>query len=193
MDRSASYFFLFVALPFAAPLDRPRPAALRARPDPPLALPVELRRVLLPPPVLALLRALDPERLLEPERVLDPERALDAVPRPAERDDTPPRPAAPDCLRPPAVLRLPAVPLPDPRPLLDPFLRAPALPPDPRRVDAPLPVRLPLASDPRATSLLKLLFCPRAVESWTRSARLLSSNRLNHSSHEIFCSDRAPE
>jgi hypothetical protein len=44
----------------------------------------------------------------------------------------------------------------------------------------------------RPTSLLKLLFCPRAVWSCTSSARLLSSNFSNQSSHSMASSESAP-
>src|SRR6476646_6276895 len=44
----------------------------------------------------------------------------------------------------------------------------------------------------RLTSLLKLLFCPPAVVSCTRSARPLSSNFWNQSSHSICSSDCSP-
>jgi hypothetical protein len=44
----------------------------------------------------------------------------------------------------------------------------------------------------RAISLLKLLFCPRAVVSWCSNARLRSSNFSNQSSHGISCSLSSP-
>jgi hypothetical protein len=63
--------------------------------------------------------------------------------------------------------------------------------------DAPLldARRLPWSADlafSRPTSLLKLLFCPRAVWSCTSKARLLSSNFSNQSSHSMASSESAP-
>jgi hypothetical protein len=67
--------------------------------------------------------------------------------------------------------------------------------PAPRRE---VPLRLarrlppPAFAFSRPTSLLKLLFCPRAVWSCTSSARLLSSNLSNQSSHSMDSSESAP-
>ena len=55
------------------------------------------------------------------------------------------------------------------------------------------PLRVRSAAVLRLTSLLKLLRWPLAVLSWYTSARSLSSNAWNHSSHEISWSDCSPE
>ncbi|HWR14258.1 MAG TPA: hypothetical protein VN577_05495 [Terriglobales bacterium] len=58
-------------------------------------------------------------------------------------------------------------------------------------LERPLPDSAAFAVS-RETSLLKLLFWPRAVVSWCRSARPRSSNFSNQSSHEISSRESAP-
>lgn len=55
--------------------------------------------------------------------------------------------------------------------------------------ESPDSLRLAVA---RAISLLKLLFCPRDVVSWSSSARPRSSNLRNQSSQEISSSESPP-
>lgn len=62
---------------------------------------------------------------------------------------------------------------------------------DEARLERP-PFRPLSSAVSRLTSLLKLLCWPRAVWSWTSSARLLSSNFWNQSSHDISSSDPSP-
>lgn len=77
------------------------------------------------------------------------------------------------------------------RPRADVRLR-PALLPARRRRPVRRPVRARSSTVSRPTILLKLLFSPRPVWFCTMSARLLSSNFWNHSSHETSSREPAP-